>query len=548
MRHSMRHGKNIKSAHLLAPSWVALATALSALLLCPGHLSASSRRDKKAQNQPAAPTTSFGSISTGTNTSATMTVGTGATLTYSGGTVNASECSGANCALAPNPSDGVQYVSSNGSNTDDGLSWGTAKATVSAAISALPLESGVNCGTIHVGAGTYPGGFVLPRCVSLIGQAVGSPGALPQTEINFTNTTGAGIAIGDSLNTDYPTGEIKNIAIQGPGTGTNTTGLYFGGDPGGAITPSTDRGAQYTVSNVDVFEFGTGISFGNNAYLDTFFHVMDHSNGLGITCPSGLTNAGENIRITDSEIYNNTSYGVYQTSCEMNFSGTSFDFNNGGTGTQFIDSGQDTFSQDHFEQNSGANLEVASGQANIFGGMYLLDSSTGTDTAWILMTGNSPQVALFGGIYDSNHPVTNIVTGSSLTNVPQLTILYPNWNGTTVTASTNLLSLHVGPHIVTVLDPGHTTYIIAGQTLPATDRQQTIALFGYNGISSKTISLTAGTATWTFATAYSNAPDCTAVDNTAANAVRVEPPTTSHVRVDGTSTDMVTITCTPAAN
>lgn len=71
---------------------------------------------------------------------------------------------------------------------------------------------------------------------------------------------------------------------------------------------------------------------------------------------------------------------------------------------------------------------------------------------------------------------------------------------------------------------------------------------GANGISANTVTLAAGTATWTFATAYSSAPVCTASDQTAANAVRVEAPSTTAVKVDGTTTDAVSIICTPAAN
>jgi Pectate lyase superfamily protein len=66
-----------------------------------------------------------------------------------------------NAALKPSPSDAIQYVSAHGNDSNDGLSLGTAKATIAAAIAALPSCVGYgnstqpHCGTIHVGAGTF---------------------------------------------------------------------------------------------------------------------------------------------------------------------------------------------------------------------------------------------------------------------------------------------------------------------------------------------------------------------------------------------------------
>lgn len=51
--------------------------------------------------------------------------------------------SGCNVGLKPAPSDAYQYVSSNGSDSNDGLAAGSAKATISGAISALPAAGGV---------------------------------------------------------------------------------------------------------------------------------------------------------------------------------------------------------------------------------------------------------------------------------------------------------------------------------------------------------------------------------------------------------------------
>jgi hypothetical protein len=57
-------------------------------------------------------------------------------------------------AAKPQPSDAIQYVSPNGNDSNDGLSWGTAKATLFAAYQALPSTGGV----IFVSAGANCGG------------------------------------------------------------------------------------------------------------------------------------------------------------------------------------------------------------------------------------------------------------------------------------------------------------------------------------------------------------------------------------------------------
>src|SRR5919204_2242534 len=54
-------------------------------------------------------------------------------------------------ALKPSASDSIAYVTVDGSDSADGLSWGTAKATIGAAYAALRPTGG----TICLGAGTF---------------------------------------------------------------------------------------------------------------------------------------------------------------------------------------------------------------------------------------------------------------------------------------------------------------------------------------------------------------------------------------------------------
>lgn len=56
------------------------------------------------------------------------------------------------------------------------------------------------------------------------------------------------------------------------------------------------------------------------------------------------------------------------------------------------------------------------------------------------------------------------------------------------------------------------------------------------------ITLSSGSAVWTYATAWSNTPVCQGTDQTAANAVKVVPTTTT-VTVTGTASDVIAVTC-----
>ena len=79
-----------------------------------------------------------------------------------------------NVAIKPAVSDSVQYVSINtGNDSNDGLSWGTAKLTIAAAITALnaPITGG---GTVNIAAGVYTGGITVPSGVRIFGSGMGA--------------------------------------------------------------------------------------------------------------------------------------------------------------------------------------------------------------------------------------------------------------------------------------------------------------------------------------------------------------------------------------
>src|SRR5208337_2636668 len=90
-----------------------------------------------------------------------------------------------NPAMKPIAADSVQYVSINtGNDSNDGLSWGTAKLTIAAAITALnaPITGG---GTVNIAAGAYAGGVTVPSGVRIFGSG------MQATEITAPNGAAA---------------------------------------------------------------------------------------------------------------------------------------------------------------------------------------------------------------------------------------------------------------------------------------------------------------------------------------------------------------------
>lgn len=102
------------------------------------------------------------------------------------------QVNGTNAAIKPAASDAVQYVSANGNDSNDGFSWGSAKATIQAALTVLQTPNG---GEIFLGAGTFTTNseIVIPNRVSLIGNAranaTGGQGTLIKAGATFPSST-----------------------------------------------------------------------------------------------------------------------------------------------------------------------------------------------------------------------------------------------------------------------------------------------------------------------------------------------------------------------
>lgn len=98
------------------------------------------------------------------------------------------------------------------------------------------------------------------------------------------NYSGTGAAF--TFNCDQGAGGMQNLSIVGPGSGGSTTGILVGG---------TNGAAHHVFDGLRIESFGTGVSFGNSAYVLMFRDCRIYGNGTAVNFPSGLTNSGENI-------------------------------------------------------------------------------------------------------------------------------------------------------------------------------------------------------------------------------------------------------------
>jgi hypothetical protein len=149
--------------------------------------------------------------------------------------------------------------------------------------------------------------------------------------------------MGDGVTNNFAAeGALEDLTLTGPGSGTNTCGIYLGGSdgtgcaPSTSIDPSTNQDDHDNINRVSIYNaqpggsFGVGIQWGYNAWSNTIFESEISYNGTGIYEPHTLTATGENLSIISSAILNNVGVGLLVgTGNNVNFTvvNTSFDYN-----------------------------------------------------------------------------------------------------------------------------------------------------------------------------------------------------------------------------
>lgn len=285
--------------------------------------------------------------------------------------------------LPDNDPEPIQYVSVNGSDSNDGLDWATAKATIPAAYNTLPSMGGV----IRVGGGTFnvtssivfdtPYKEVTVECL---------PGGV--SRLNYSGS-GAMFTLdwGDN-DTDRPTvGQapgIRGCTLNGDGIG---IGIETGGPNGGAVTA--------LIEGTEIWNFGIDLdaSGSNGGYLMT---IRDSSldnpvGGLGIGMNMAAPNM-ENVRVVDSLFSGgSTCISLSGNSGQLFVRGTSID--DCQVGIKISDGIFQGFG-DHFEVGNGdvSNplfIDQEGGDLFLYGGNMADDTIGGAIPEFIISTNGS---------------------------------------------------------------------------------------------------------------------------------------------------------------
>lgn len=191
----------------------------------------------------------------------------------------------------------VLYVDPAGSDSNDGKSWGTAKATITAAHTALPATGG----TIHVtpspsGIIDHSAQLTLTKCVRLIASGRGFPTANAPCRLRFA----AGVS-GVLVDTASQFSHLEGFVIESQSTGA-------GSDVGLRV-----KGHGVTVDDVTVEGFGShGVYFdttaGGNANCCKLTRVRSNLNrGDGFRTAGADSNA---ITFDACDASNNSGWGL----------------------------------------------------------------------------------------------------------------------------------------------------------------------------------------------------------------------------------------------
>ena len=125
-------------------------------------------------------------------------------------------------AIKPAASDAIVYVSQNGNDANDGLSWGSAKLTLAAALTAVP-----DGGTVQMGGGVFNSASQISAAglngVKLLGASTGSSQQTGGTIIRYSGTatpafqfSGAASLTIEGIKFQYSSGSFTGTLVNLP--------------------------------------------------------------------------------------------------------------------------------------------------------------------------------------------------------------------------------------------------------------------------------------------------------------------------------------------
>lgn len=282
--------------------------------------------------------------------------------------------------------------------------------------------------------------------------------------------------------------EILNLKINhtaGSGDGNTAIAIYAGGDPSSTITPSANYGMMAKLENVDVRGFGKAYSYGNNTWSTSFNNIRFHNNAVGINVPSGTSNSGELIKVTNSVIHDNTiglSAGDYNQNWA--FTNVSWDYNGNAISGTGITAQFDT---NHFEQNATGACPISlSSNSNLnFVNTFLAQTGGAAANGYVCMLGT--------GTTFNHVSMTNSMVGGS---VWPTYVVYTNASTGIIENYASTIYLNAS-HVLPLSDSATTSYgeyagVSTLWTTGIAEAKQGFKINGLNGLTYPSNDSTAG--------------------------------------------------------
>lgn len=487
---------------------------------------------------------------------------------------------------APVTYDTIIYVSPFGSDSNDGSSWQSAKATLAGALAVLPncTATGVKgnswtlpCGQIEV----YTGNMVISSPITITSPFISIIGLGPGATQFTWSGAGCAITVDEETDNDFPGPTLRGFSIDGTGnTNAGACGLHYENSSHlilrnmtiSGFTASQDSclygSTGKTSDERQVFEhlvigncavgwlirnlhqsfwtFGYGSfdlymnvganqvgieSFGNGPsaelrFLFSVFHIIINEDGAGSTCAkiSNYSHWAGNVGVFRCD---GIQHGVYVDNTSYFYFGG--DINIGGG--WHVDNGGHLVVQEISQDPNGGN-----------------DTLQEWEKATASNPGTGPIWRLYGQYWNGS---ASVVDGWKLHQIPSTNSSNLVWehDAGPSAAYFGVPTLRIiaapgryGSYNNTLSAPGGGYY---KNTLPAANG--TLALKGADGTSAGTIALYGGFGSHTFKTAYQAIPVCTATDISGLNPVKLTV-SNAAISVTGNGSDVINWICAPAAN
>jgi hypothetical protein len=286
-------------------------------------------------------------------------------------------------------------------------------------------------------------------------QGITLPPVTGITSLTYLPTTGTAV----TFNGGGVGSGMRGCVLQGSSSGNSTVGLALSNSSGGNAT-------QNLYESNDISNFGTGLLFGQNTFINVFINNSIHDDGTLLSVPNTSSQAQENTSFFGGDFYYKTT--PFNTTClnildnwDTNFYGVSFDqcgWTLNATGIRMQMHGG------HIENPNGTGttsqfITIGSSCTQCFTdlfGVTIQEDGAGTGrTSFISNGANGSHLLIQGGqqIIGSEGTVTAMVatvSGSTTT----FTDIYPvGGTFTTLTSGAGAFSAQTGSQFQTNVSP-----------------------------------------------------------------------------------------------